>query len=180
MNLFAYCGNNPISRFDNTGRSWTEFSELVIMNAENCGGLFTLSLGVSQLDSPLPGPADLVSVLLISVIFTACVLEAGCEYVSRENDERLAVQQKMTQSEDNKIDSSKVPEKAKEIAEKVKKNNGKAPKGYKGGRRFKNYEKRLPEGPEYREYDVNPYEKGVDRGEERIVIGDDGSVWYTP
>ncbi|WP_460646382.1 ribonuclease domain-containing protein [Lacrimispora xylanolytica] len=31
----------------------------------------------------------------------------------------------------------------------------------------------------YREYDVNPYVKGQNRGAERIVIGDDGSVWYT-
>lgn len=27
--------------------------------------------------------------------------------------------------------------------------------------------------------EVNPYVKGQNRGAERIVIGDDGSVWYT-
>ena len=31
----------------------------------------------------------------------------------------------------------------------------------------------------YREYDIEPYVKGKGRGGERIVIGDDGSVWYT-
>lgn len=38
---------------------------------------------------------------------------------------------------------------------------------------------KLPEGINYREYDVNLYVKGQGRGTERIVIGDDGSVWYT-
>jgi guanyl-specific ribonuclease Sa len=31
----------------------------------------------------------------------------------------------------------------------------------------------------YREYDVNPYTPGVNRGAERIVIGSDGSKYYT-
>ena len=31
----------------------------------------------------------------------------------------------------------------------------------------------------YKEYDINPFVKGQGRGTERIVIGDDGSAWYT-
>lgn len=31
----------------------------------------------------------------------------------------------------------------------------------------------------YREWDVNPKIKGVDRGEERLVTGSDGSAYYT-
>jgi guanyl-specific ribonuclease Sa len=31
----------------------------------------------------------------------------------------------------------------------------------------------------YKEYDVNPYQKGVNRGTERIVIGSDGKAYYT-
>lgn len=38
---------------------------------------------------------------------------------------------------------------------------------------------KLPEGVNYKEYDINPYVKGQNRGAERIVIGDDDSVWYT-
>lgn len=38
---------------------------------------------------------------------------------------------------------------------------------------------KLPEGVNYKEYDINPYVKGQNRGTERIVIGDDDSVWYT-
>ena len=37
----------------------------------------------------------------------------------------------------------------------------------------------LPDGTKYKEYDVHPYQKGVRRGMERIVIGEDGSIWYT-
>ncbi len=37
---------------------------------------------------------------------------------------------------------------------------------------------RTPDG-ESESYDVNPYVKGQNRGAERIVIGDDDSVWYT-
>ena len=53
--------------------------------------------------------------------------------------------------------------------------------GYKGGSIFKNKDGVLPETPgvTYREWDVNPYTKGVDRGVERIVTGSDGSAFWT-
>ena len=77
-----------------------------------------------------------------------------------------------------------IPDKAKDIAKQVKSNNGAPPKGYKGGRMYKNISleegaQKLPEGVNYREYDINPYVKGQNRGKERIVIVDDNSVWYT-
>ena len=45
--------------------------------------------------------------------------------------------------------------------------------------KFSNGEELLPDGIKYKEYDVYPYQKGVPRGMERIVIGEDGSIWYT-
>ena len=45
-----------------------------------------------------------------------------------------------------------------------------------GGDRFGNYEGLLPEG-RYRECDVN-YAGGY-RGAERLIYGEDGSIWYT-
>ena len=80
--------------------------------------------------------------------------------------------------------SSKIPDKAYDIANQLKNNNGTPLAGYKGGRTYKNIPleegaHKLPEGINYREYDVNPYVKGQNRGAERIVIGDDGSVRYT-
>ena len=32
----------------------------------------------------------------------------------------------------------------------------------------------------YTEYDINYYKYGKPRGPERVVIGQDGSAWYTP
>ena len=77
-----------------------------------------------------------------------------------------------------------VPDDAKKMAKDVKTNNGTPPKGYKGGKTYKNIPskdgaQKLPEGVNYKEYDIKPYVKGKNRGAERIVIGDDGSVWYT-
>ena len=76
-----------------------------------------------------------------------------------------------------------VPDKAHDIANQVKVKNGAPPQGYKGGKTFNNQPvnggQKLPDGVKYKEYDVNPYVKGQNRGTERIVIGDDGSVWYT-
>lgn len=64
--------------------------------------------------------------------------------------------------------------------------HGKAPEGYVGGRRFGNYEKRLPQKNKitqqkinYREWDVNPEKEGRNRGAERLVTGDDKSAHYT-
>lgn len=60
------------------------------------------------------------------------------------------------------------------------------PKGYVGGRRFGNYEKRLPlkamDGGRisYREWDIYPKKAGQNRGPERIVTSSDHRAWYTP
>ena len=46
-----------------------------------------------------------------------------------------------------------------------------------GGGPYGNYEGTLPDGTAYRECDVNY--AGGHRGAERIVYGEDGSIWYT-
>jgi len=57
--------------------------------------------------------------------------------------------------------------------------------GFKGGSIFKNLEGQLPaldsggNPMNYTEWDVNPFIKGVNRGPERVVIGGDGSAYYT-
>lgn len=78
-----------------------------------------------------------------------------------------------------------VAEKAHRIADRVAAKS--APfQGYKGGRNFENNGKGMllpksnADGPiKYREWDVNPYTKGVNRGPERLVTGSDGSAYYT-
>ena len=77
----------------------------------------------------------------------------------------------------------RIPKNARDVAHQIKNNNNTPPKGYKGGRVYQNNPingaQKLPKGVNYREYDIYPYIKGQGRGTERIVIGDDGSVWYT-
>jgi RHS repeat-associated protein len=77
------------------------------------------------------------------------------------------------------------PEKAWKVLDRVLERGAPFP-GYRGGGTFENRGPgmRLPEsGPSgpisYREWDVNPYTRGVNRGGERLVTGSDGSAYYT-
>ena len=80
---------------------------------------------------------------------------------------------------------SEIPQSAEDVLNYVQANGGEPPPGYVGGRTFGNYEGMLPsEDPAgnpitYQEYDVNPYQEGVNRGAERLVVGSDGSAYYT-
>lgn len=57
--------------------------------------------------------------------------------------------------------------------------------GTKGGDRWRNAERRLPEKDSsgkpvrYKEWDVNPKRKGHSRDAQRIITGSDHSAWYT-
>ncbi|WP_131694765.1 ribonuclease domain-containing protein [Dyadobacter tibetensis] len=60
-----------------------------------------------------------------------------------------------------------------------------APDGYIGGRRFGNFEKRLPltdqqgRPMQYKEWDVNPKVPGKNRGAQRLVTSKNLRAWYT-
>lgn len=63
--------------------------------------------------------------------------------------------------------------------------HNKAPKGYVGGRTFRNFEellpKKMPSGKKisYKEWDIYPKIKGKNRGAHRIVTGSDKKAYYT-
>ena len=67
----------------------------------------------------------------------------------------------------------------------VRNHGGEAPSGYRGGRQFMNYEEILPQTDStgnyllYREYDVNQWVSGVNRGAERLVMGSDSKSYIT-
>lgn len=80
--------------------------------------------------------------------------------------------------------NSSVPQKAWDVLNFIKGHNGHPPQNHKGNRPYGNdgrdNSRNLPsEGEPYREYDVNPKIPGIDRGDERIVVGADGSACYT-
>ncbi|TFB87590.1 hypothetical protein E3O44_10895 [Cryobacterium algoricola] len=54
-----------------------------------------------------------------------------------------------------------------------------APAGMKGGRAWANRDGLLPDGANYKEWDVNPRIPGQGRDSHRVVTGDDQSAWYT-
>jgi RHS repeat-associated protein len=82
-----------------------------------------------------------------------------------------------------------IPDYARRVLNYIQSSNGSPPQGYKGGQKFLNDGRGggqvLPKvdgngkAITYREYDVNTYQKGVNRGTERIVRGSDGSAYYT-
>lgn len=81
-----------------------------------------------------------------------------------------------------------VPEKATKVLRYIDEHH-RAPEGYEGGREFHNAGASGHRGLAqtdangkaitYREWDVNPKERGVNRGAERLVTGSDGSAYYT-
>lgn len=84
---------------------------------------------------------------------------------------------------ENKPKDVEVPEKARGIVDEIQSNGGKPPKGHKGGRIFSNDGRSgaevLPKDTTYREYDVNPLNEGQRRDGERVVVGENGTAWYT-
>ncbi|MFC7597559.1 RHS repeat-associated core domain-containing protein [Terrabacter sp. GCM10028922] len=89
-------------------------------------------------------------------------------------------QQGVTKAADHAMPIGPATEKVSKVLNQVDAKGAPLP-GSKGGRVFQNSEGRLPETPgvTYREWDVNPYVKGVNRGPERIVTGSDGSAYWT-
>lgn len=78
-----------------------------------------------------------------------------------------------------------IPQKAWDILNFLKGHNMHPPQNHKGGKTFANdgrhNSQRLPDnGTTYRKYDIDPKVQGKRRGAERIVVGSDGSAWYTP
>ena len=82
-----------------------------------------------------------------------------------------------------------IPNSAINVVKYANANNGAAQSGYKGNRPFANDGRGgsevLPKTDvngnaiTYKEYDVNPYKQGANRGAERVVVGSDGKSYYT-
>jgi RHS repeat-associated protein len=78
-----------------------------------------------------------------------------------------------------------IPQEAEDVLGYIESHNGSPPPGYKGGSVYHNSNGLLPRADSsgarisYKEYDIRPKIKGVDRTGERLVIGSDGSVYFT-
>ena len=140
-----------------------------------------------------------ISVWLKHALFIfASLLAVACSGNGSTTQENAHKQEKTESSQHRK--NLKLPEKSAHSLSKNNKNedipqkvykvlqyiraNDRAPEGYQGGRKFGNYEKRLPLKDQrggamrYREWDVNPKKKGKNRGAERLITSDK-RAWYT-
>ncbi len=87
-------------------------------------------------------------------------------------------------ADNQSIRSNKIPQKVYDVLKYVRQ-NGNAPDGYVGGRKFGNYENLLPKKEaggrriNYQEWDVNPKQQGRNRGAERLITGSDGRAYFT-
>lgn len=127
--------------------------------------------------------------LLAFMLVAALMMMATMPTVSaRAEDEIAFAQVDNIDDEPNEIGRGggtvTVPQNAYDVANYALAHNGATMQGYKGNKTFNNIPassdaQKLPEGVAYKEYDVNPYVSGQNRGGERVVIGSDGSLWYT-
>lgn len=135
----------------------------------------------------------LLVVGLISQIFLGCrqtqkqetykAAEPSSQQSKQKDNKRdRRTEEKASGYQSNK--QGKIPQKVYEVLKYIKE-NGEAPDGYVGGRKFGNYEKLLPQKDEnghkinYQEWDVNPKKQGRNRGAERLVTGSDNKTYYT-
>ena len=84
-NMFAYCGNNPINRVDSTGMFWEELWNAFVETLRQLRGYFAFSAGVSQIDSPGLGPADLVALGLVATGVVLCMGNAVYAVLSNKS-----------------------------------------------------------------------------------------------
>ena len=75
-NLFAYCGNNPINRTDLDGLFWKELWEAFSQAVQQSSSSLAFAGVVTQLDSPVPGPADVIGAVLAGSVLITCFCQA--------------------------------------------------------------------------------------------------------
>ncbi len=119
------------------------------------------------------------SIFLFLLTFLACAESQKKQNNKNQND--YSKKEKSTQQSDNSQNGD-VPSKAYTVLKYIRA-NGKAMPDYVGGRNFQNREKRLPlqetgKKIRYQEWDVNPKERGRNRGAERLITSPD-KAYYT-
>lgn len=184
--MFAYCENNPISAVDPSGEML--ITTAILIGAAILGGGAALYVGYKARKAGCGWGETVVRAAVsgISVFCSAYTLGMSA-YGVYINYCTLNGKTPTTEIGAGTASSADIPKEAYDTYNYVTNHNGSPPKGYRGGREFLNDGRggaeMLPgEYAPYREYDIYPKISGVDRGVERIVIGNgvDKPGWYTP
>jgi len=132
---------------------------------------------------------------MVPVVIAVPIVAAGLGYLVTTvaklflgSHDSKTEKEKKNPSEGKSPNKDPIPKKAYDILERIKKNGGRPPGGHIKPSLFKNIprepgETEIPNPDkevEYIRYDVDPNYEDSKRGRERIVIGSDGSAWYTP
>lgn len=119
--------------------------------------------------------------LFISQILFGCRQTQKTEQTYKAPEQTAVSEAKTSVKPDNQL---VIPSKVYEVLKYIRE-NGIAPDGYVGGRKFGNFENLLPKKDEngrrinYQEWDVNPKYQGRNRGAERLITGSDGKAYFT-
>ena len=71
-NMYAYCGNNPVSRIDVSGYFWAEVLDAFAKYISQSSGTFAVAGVISQVDSPMIGPADVAAAAVAGSAVIVC------------------------------------------------------------------------------------------------------------
>ena len=102
-NMFAYCNNDPINHVDPTGAFLENLWDAFVQTIQEAHGYFAAAASISLADTPAPGPADVVSGILLLggvmacagiAVYTAITTPASVISVPRteEKTETIAIQ----------------------------------------------------------------------------------------
>ena len=120
----------------------------------------------------------------------ALFLSCGGSDATTQKEGKSSVSQQTTKAQPSlqkageRQQKDQIPEKVLKVLEYVHQHD-RAPEGYVGGRKFGNFEKRLPlkdqsgKNMKYQEWDVNPKKSGRNRGTERLITSENKRAWYT-
>lgn len=181
--------NNPVNMSDPSG--YIAISTLIMIGGLIAWGSGTIYSAVKQKQAT--GKVDWLHAVSYGASWGYTAMTLGLAAVSVASMATALPSKGAINSVDKGSDVTKVankaipkvniPQNARDIANYVDNHNGAPPLGYKGGRIFSNDGRGggqiLPQITTYKEYDINPFIKGQNRGLERIVNGGDGSWWYT-
>ncbi len=81
-NMFAYCGNNPVNFEDPNGEFFDRLWDNFVKKLNKAKSVFAVAGGITQLDSPVPGPADLAGAAVAGIAAACCLGSAAWETIT--------------------------------------------------------------------------------------------------